>query len=74
MHVGVEGNHVNGMELPAVGVKEGHDLEGQHLCIEDISVLEVVVLDLVDYLAEEFGSAALGRLVAGIVVKAGAMG
>ncbi len=74
MHVGVDCDHVNGMEPPAVGVEEGHDLKGQHLCIEGISILEVVVPDLVDYLAEKFGGAALSRLLAGVVVKAGAMG
>ncbi len=74
MHVGAEGDHINGVEPPTVGVEEGHDLEGQHLRIEGISVLEVVVPDLVNYLAEEFGSAALGRLIAGIVIKMGIMG
>jgi hypothetical protein len=42
--------------------------------IEGISILEVVVPDLVDYLTEDFGGAALCCLVAGVVVKAGAMG
>ncbi len=48
VHIGAEGDHVNGVEPPAVGVKEGYDLEGQHLCIEGISILEVVVPDLVN--------------------------
>ncbi len=65
---------VNGVEPPTVGVKEGHDFKGQHLRIEGISILEVVVPDLLNYLAEEFGGTALSRLVAGVVVKAGAMG
>ncbi len=74
VHVGAEGDHVDGMEPPAVGIKDGYDLEGQHLRIEGISVLEVVLPELVDYLMEEFGSAVLGCLKAGVVIKAGAMG
>ncbi len=74
VHVGAKGDHVDGMEPPAVGVKEGHDLKGQHLCIEGISILEVVVPDLVNYLAEEFGGATLSRLIVGVVFKAGRMG
>jgi hypothetical protein len=30
VHVGVEGDHVDGLEPNAVGVEEGHDLKGQH--------------------------------------------
>ncbi len=51
MHIGAEGDHVNGVQPPAVGVKEGDDLEGRHLFIERVGILEVIVPDLVDYLA-----------------------
>ena len=51
VHVGAEGDHVDGMESPAVSVEEGDYLEGRHLCIEGVGVLEVVVPDLVNYLA-----------------------
>ncbi len=74
MHVGVEGDHVNGVEPTAVGVEEGDDLEGRHLCVKGVGILEVVVPDLVDSLAKEFGGPSLSRLVTGIVVKAGLMG
>ncbi len=52
MHVGVEGDHVDGVESPAVSVKEGDYPEGRHLCIEGVGVFEVVVPDFfVNYLA-----------------------
>jgi hypothetical protein len=74
VHVGAEGDHVNGMEPPAVGVKEGHDLKGQHLSVEDAGVLEVVVSDFVDGFEEKFGGPALGCLVTGEVIEAGFVG
>ncbi len=39
VHVGAEGDHVDGVESPAVSVKEGDYLEGRHLCIEGVSSL-----------------------------------
>ena len=51
VHVGAEGDHVDGMESPAVSVEEGDYLESRHLRIEGVGVLEVVVPDLVNYLA-----------------------
>ncbi len=51
VHVGAEGDHVNGVEPMAVGVKEGDDLKGRHLCVKGVGVLEAVVPDLVDGLA-----------------------
>ncbi len=72
MHIGAEVDHVNGMEPPAVGVKEGHDLEGQHLSVEGVGVLEFVVPDpdSVHGFVEKFGGLALGRLVTGIGIEA----
>jgi hypothetical protein len=74
MHVGVEGNHVDGMKSPAVGVKEGDNFKGRHLRVKGVGVLEVFEPDLVDGFSEEFGSPTLHRLVAGVVVKAGFVG
>ncbi len=75
MHVGAEaeGNHVDGMEPPTVGIKEGNDLEGRHLSVEGVGILEVVVLDFVDGFGEKFGIPALGRLATGKVIEAGFM-
>ncbi len=74
MHVGAEGNHVNGMKSPAVGVKEGDNFKGRHLCVKGVGILEVFEPDLVDGFSEEFGGPTLRRLLAGIVVQAGFVG
>jgi hypothetical protein len=62
------------MQPPAVGVKVGHDVNGRDLHIERLGVLQVIVPNLVDDVLEEFGHAMFGRLVAGVVIKAGFMG
>ena len=74
MHVGAEGDHVDGMQPPAVGVEEGDDLEGRHLRVEGVGVLEVVVPDLVDDFPQDLGGPAFGRLETGVVVEAGFVG
>ena len=74
VHVGAEGDHVDGVEPPAVGIEEGDDLEGRHLRVEGVCVLEVVVPDLVDDLPQELGGPAFGRLETGVVVEAGFVG
>ncbi len=74
MHVSAEGNHVDGMKSPAVGVKEGDNFKGRHLRVKGVGVLEVFESDLVDGFSEEFGGPMLRRLVAGVVVKAGFVG
>ncbi len=71
VHIGAEGDHVNGVEPPAVGIKEDHDLDGQNLSVEGVGILEVVVPDFVNSFVEKFGGPALGCLVTGVVVKAG---
>jgi hypothetical protein len=38
-HVRAEGDHVNSMLPPAVGVKVDHDLKGRDLCVESLGVL-----------------------------------
>jgi hypothetical protein len=73
-HVHAEGDHVHGMQPPTVGIKDGHDVKGRDLHIEQLGILQVVVPNLVDNILEEFGHATFGRLVAGIVIKAGFMG
>ena len=52
-HVQAEGDHVNGMQPPTVGIELGHDFEGSDLCIESLGVLEVIVPNLVNNVAEE---------------------
>jgi hypothetical protein len=52
----------------------GHDFKGCDLRVESLGVLQVVVSNLVDIFAEEFGNATFGCFVAGIVVKAGFVG
>jgi hypothetical protein len=74
MHFGAEGNHVDGMKSPAVGVEKGDNFKGRHLRVKRIGILEVFEPDLVNGFLEEFGSPTLCRLVAGIVVKAGFVG
>jgi hypothetical protein len=58
------------MQPPAVDVEVGHDFEGHYLHIESPGILQVVVPNLVDDVAEEFGDATFGCLIAGIVVEA----
>ena len=70
----MEGDHVDGMRPPAVGVKEGHDVVGSDLCVEGIGVFEIVVPDLVNDIAKEFGKAMFGRFLTGVVIEAGFMG
>ncbi len=74
MHVSAEGNHVYGMKSPTVGVKEGDNFKGRHLCVKGVGVLEVFEPDLVDGFLEEFGGPTLRCLVAGVVVNAGFVG
>jgi hypothetical protein len=74
MHFGAEGNHVNGMKSPAVGVLEGDNFKGQNLSVEGVGVLEVFEPDLIDGFSEEFGRPTLRCLRAGVVVKAGFVG
>jgi hypothetical protein len=62
------------MQPPAVGIKVGHDFKGCDLCVESISVLQVIVPNLVNDVAEEFGNATFGYFVAGVVVKVGFVG
>ena len=73
-HISAEGDHVDSVQAAAVGVEEGHDLDGRDLCVEGLGVFEIVVLDLIDHVAKEFRNATFGRFVTGIVIKAGFVG
>ena len=73
-HISAEGDHVDGMQPPAVGVEEGHDVDGRDLGVEGIGVFEIVVPDLVDDIAEKFRNASFGRFVVGVVIKVGFVG
>ena len=70
----MEGDHVDGMQPPAVGVKEGHNVDGRDLCVEGIGVFEIVVPDLINDIVKKFGDATLGCFVTGIVIEAGFVG
>jgi hypothetical protein len=74
VHVGAEGDHVDGVEPPTVGIKERDDFKSHHLHIEGVGILEVVVPDLVDNFAEELGGTTFGRLKTGIAVERGFVG
>ncbi len=67
MHVDSEGDYVNGVKTPAVGIAKGHDLEGHHLHVRVVNVLQVVVPHLIYGVTEELAGAAFGCLVAGKV-------
>ncbi len=51
VHVSAEGDHVNGVEPPVVGIEEGDDLAGRHFCVEGVGILEVIVPHLINDLA-----------------------
>ncbi len=74
MHVCAEGDHINSVESPAVGVKEGDDVQGRHLSGEGVGTLEVVLPDFLHGIAKELGSTVFGCLLTGVVTKAGFVG
>ena len=59
------------MQPPAVGIEEGHDVDGRDLGVEGIGVFEIVVPDLVNDIAQEFGNATFGCLITGIISEVG---
>jgi hypothetical protein len=73
-HISAEGDHVDGMQPPAVGIKGGHDVAGRDLRVEHHGILEIVIPDLIDDVMKEFCDASFGPLVTGVVIKAGFMG
>ncbi len=62
------------MQPAAVGVEEGHDLDGRDLSVEGLGVFEIVVPDLINNIAKKFCNATFGRFVTGVVIEAGFMG
>jgi hypothetical protein len=62
------------VQAAAVGAEKGHDLDGRDLCVEGLGVFEIIVPDLIDHVAKEFGNAMFGRFVTGVVIEAGIMG
>jgi hypothetical protein len=62
------------MQVAAVGVKEGHDLDGRDLCVEGLGVFEIVVPDLINNITKKFCNATFGRFVTGVVIEAGFVG
>jgi hypothetical protein len=73
-HVSMQQDHVEGMKPSTVGVKEGHDVDGRDLCVEGVSIFEVVVPNFIDNVAEKLGHALFGCFVNGIVIKSGFVG
>ncbi len=67
-------DHVKGMKPPAVGVKEGHDVNGRDLCVEGVGIFEVVVPNIIDNIAEKLGHASFDCLVTGVVIESGFAG
>ena len=62
MHVDAEGDYVNGVKTPAVGIAKGHDLEGHHLHVRVVNVLQVVVPHLIYGVMEELAALRLAAL------------
>ncbi len=73
-HISAQSDHVKGMKPSAVGVKEGHDINGRDLCIEGVGIFQVVVANRIDNVVDKFGDALLGCLVTGVVIMSGFVG
>jgi hypothetical protein len=73
-HISMQQDHVEGMKPSAVGIKEGHDVDGCDFCVEGVGVFEVVVSNFIDNVAEKLGHASFGRLVNGVVIELGFVG
>ncbi len=56
------------MQSPTVGVEEDHDVEGRHLHIEGLGILEVLVPNLVGGFAE-LVHPMLCHLITGVDIK-----
>ncbi len=73
-HISAKQDHVKGVKPSAVGVKEGHDVDGRDLCVEGVSGFEVLVPNLIDEVVEKLGHTLFGHLVTGVVIKLGFVG
>jgi hypothetical protein len=58
----------------AVGVKKRHDVNGRDLRVIGVGIFEVIVLNLIDNVAEKFGHALFSRLITGVVIELGFVG
>ncbi len=68
-HVCAKQDHINGMKLSAVGIKEGHDVDGRDLRVEGGGVFEVVVPNLINNITEKLGHTSFSSLVTGVVIE-----
>jgi hypothetical protein len=57
------------MKPSAVGIKEGHDVDGRDLCVEGVGIFEVIVLNLINIVTEKLGHASFGLLITGVVIE-----
>ena len=71
VYVCVEQDHVDGVKPSAAGIQIQDDIEGCFLCVEGVSIFEVIVPDLIDGFTKELSSALFSRFVAGKVIQAG---
>jgi hypothetical protein len=62
------------MKPSAVGVEEGHDVDGRDLRVEGVGIFEVVVPNLINDIAEKLGHTSFGHLVTGVVIELGFAG
>jgi hypothetical protein len=73
-HISMQRYHVKGMKPYAVGIKEGHYVDGRDLFVEGVSIFEVVVPNFINDAAEKLGHALPRCLVTGAVIKSGLVG
>jgi hypothetical protein len=73
-HISTQSDHVKGMKPSAVGIKEGHDVDGRDLCVEGVGVFDVIVPSFIYDIVEKLRHASLGCLVTGVVIKSGFIG
>ena len=73
-HVHAKQDRVKGMKPTTVGVEEGYDVDGPDLCVQGVSVFEVLVPNLINNVAEKLGHASFGQLVTGVVIESGFVG
>jgi hypothetical protein len=67
-------DHVKGMKPSAVGIKEGHDVDGLDLCVEGVGIFEVVVPNFINNIVEKLGHALFCHLENGVVIEFGFVG
>jgi hypothetical protein len=62
------------MKASAVGIKEGHDVNGRDLSVEGVVIFEVIVPNFINNMVEKLGHTLFGCLVTGVVIKLGFVG